>query len=900
MTGPSPDPIASPPPAPSSPARTGEGGRPRRRGLGIAQKISGALALAMGVLALTLWVGFDRFGLFQDRFSEIARRHLPALLAASALDQETIRLLALTPDVLHPRGEYLFSSLKDLVQGAAAEALSLAEQARVEHAAAGEAATLADRYRYLADNLLLLVNLGEGQQNLRIRMERLYRRLGGLQLELVEADAGEATGWRIAMLRPVTRLFAVRESTHAELIRREQEAFVQEIAVAGAALEKLPEPLRENAGLIYAEVLGYGQGDEGLFALRARDAEMAREIAHRLDEGKLAIGALLETTRALHKGARQAALDEEAAIQRGLNQIGISLEILAIFGLLAFAAIHLFVRRSVIHRILDLQQAIHANVDGRPRPVPVQGNDELTQMALEVNYFIEEIDRRETTLKTVAAQAAEANRAKGDFLANISHEIRTPMNAILNLTTLSLQGTLEPRERGLLEKVERSSGFLLDLINELLDFARIDSGQIELETVPFQLQELTDALEIYAEEAVRKGLAFRLEVAAGTPPALEGDPLRIQQVLRNLVGNAIKFTRMGGVEIGVQAMRREGDRVWIEFSVKDSGIGIEAGQLERIFDPFSQADSSTTRLFGGSGLGLAISLRLARQMGGTLEVKSATGLGSLFLLRLPLRECAPDAVLQERRLQLRDFPQQRLQPLRGRLVLLVEDNEFNQVVALELLERAHMEVDLATDGEEAVEMARQEAYDLILMDIQMPRMDGYQASRLIRGLPGRGHIPILALSANALPETLGRCREAGMNDLVTKPIVPARLYEGMIHWLGDDDADATEATGTRPEAAPQTPTPPPDPLDLAPLFASHYRTFGLSLRAAQQQNDLPTATRLAHNLKGAAGTIQATRLHQLANQLEEDLAQTTDQGWPEALIERTLKELDLVVRRIDQ
>jgi len=867
----------------------------------IALKISGALALALAVLALTLWASLDRFSVFEASFEQIAHEQLPDLLMASELEQETARLLALIPDVLQPRGAYLFLKIKELIGNAAARAQALTEKMREHQRLSPQAEQLARQYQHVADHLLALISLGEQQQATRIGVERLYRRLGELQNEVVDTAANGPvnTEWRLHLLRPLADLFAARETGHPDLIRDRQSRFQHEIAAAGAALEDVPAAWRETAGLIYAEVREHGLGAENLFDLRIREVDLLRQIASRLDDGKLAINVLLVASRQLHESTRQATQQEEAEIREGLQQIRFSLLLLAGFALLAFVAIHLFVRRSVIRRIVDLRQAMQANVGDNPQPipVPVRGHDELSDMAQAVNYFIDEISRREAALKQAAQQATEASRAKGDFLANISHEIRTPLNAVLNLTGLCLQGALDTHQRKLLEKVERASSFLLELINEILDFSKIEADRIELEHVPFRLAELTEGLDIYADEAAQKGLSFRVDIDAATPAVLCGDPLRIQQVLRNLVGNAIKFTHVGGVEVQIHAAEREGERVWLEFAVKDTGIGIAPDKLALIFEPFSQADTSTTRLFGGTGLGLAISLRLARRMTGELEVKSAAGLGSLFRFRLPLHCSSADAALAEQRLQLRLHPQEDLAPLRGHLALIVEDNEFNQVVALELLERAQMEIDLACDGEEALDMARREDYEVILMDIQMPKMDGYQASRAIRALPRHQHTPIIALTANALAETLSRCREAGMDDLITKPIVPARFYSRLIYWLIERDQEV--AALELPEPSPHWETQPRLDPALRPLFAEHYRGFAARFQQTQQQGDAEQAQRLAHNLKSAAGTIGEQRLYQQAMELETRLRNTHGGDWSAELSQEMLTELARVLGEIE-
>jgi signal transduction histidine kinase/DNA-binding NarL/FixJ family response regulator len=466
----------------------------------------------------------------------------------------------------------------------------------------------------------------------------------------------------------------------------------------------------------------------------------------------------------------------------------------------------------------------------------------------------------EEQLRRAVGLAQAAERAKDEFLASISHEIRTPMNAILNLTRICLQDELTDRQRARLEKVARSSDSLLALINEILDFSRIEAGRLELERLAFRPADLLAGLEAHAGEARERGLWFQAGLEPGMPPALRGDPLRLQQVLRNLVGNAVKFTSQGGVEVLIRPLHREGQRIWLELRVRDTGMGISTDKLASIFDPFSQGDRSTTRRFGGSGLGLAICRRLVQAMGGSITVESRIGEGSLFQAQVPL-ELAEEAELPAG--EVAAYPAERLERLRGRRILLVEDDQVNQAVALELLELAGIQAALAANGREAVRMAGAGGYELILMDLHMPEMDGYQASREIRALPGLADIPILALTATSPGDAVRRCQEAGMNDLVTKPIVPAAFYDSLIRWL----SPRTEAKVPPAEIQTRVTRLSGHP-ELRALFLSHHRYSGEAIRQALERGDRGAARRLAHNLKSAAGTLGEGRLFALAQALE--------------------------------
>jgi PAS domain S-box-containing protein len=370
-----------------------------------------------------------------------------------------------------------------------------------------------------------------------------------------------------------------------------------------------------------------------------------------------------------------------------------------------------------------------------------------------------------------AKEAAEAaNRAKSEFLANMSHEIRTPMNAIIGLTDLVLGGPLEREPREHIGLVKRAADNLLELLNDILDFSKIEAGRLTLEPVDFELAALVDdvvrPLAPYADE---KGLHLTADIASDLPFALRGDPLRLRQVLTNLIGNAIKFTARGGVAVHIGREVRFADTVRVHATVRDTGIGIEPAQLARIFDAFEQGDGSTTRRYGGTGLGLAISARLVAMMGGRIWVESAPGSGSVFHFTADLA-CgeAPRAVSEH-------APTPGARPLR---ILLAEDNPVNQKVASRLLEREGHAVTVAPDGRAAVALVGSAAFDVVLMDVQMPEMDGLEATAAIRAGEDDGtrpRLPIVAMTAHAMTGDRERCLAAGMDAYVSKPVRRAEL-----------------------------------------------------------------------------------------------------------------------------
>ena len=400
-----------------------------------------------------------------------------------------------------------------------------------------------------------------------------------------------------------------------------------------------------------------------------------------------------------------------------------------------------------------------------------------------LSYFrdLREQKHTEEILRQAKNDAEEAARAKSEFLARMSHEIRTPMNGVLGLTHLALAGSPPPEQRQYLEKIQASARILLGVINDILDFSKMESGRFTLEFRSFSfVHMLITVTDLFNAQAASKGLAFTVETDERLPLFVKGDELRLSQVLLNLCGNAIKFTERGGVTLAI-TLAQDGDgEVLVRFSVKDTGVGMTAGQLARLFQPFTQADTSTTRKYGGTGLGLVISKHLVEMMRGTLEVRSEAGSGSEFFFTIPLeRACEPveeSTAADDDRLY---------GSLAGKRVLLAEDNEINQEIAVALLNSLDITALVAGNGREALDILRQTPVDGILMDIQMPVMDGLTAARAVRESEDervRG-LPIIAMTAHAMQEDREKSLAAGMNDHINKPIDVQELKEKLVRWL---------------------------------------------------------------------------------------------------------------------
>jgi PAS domain S-box-containing protein len=422
-----------------------------------------------------------------------------------------------------------------------------------------------------------------------------------------------------------------------------------------------------------------------------------------------------------------------------------------------------------------------------------------------------QVDLQALNVELVAARdvAEDAAQAKSAFLANMSHEIRTPMNVIIGLTHLMLRDTHDPVTSDRLTKVGDAAMHLLDIINDILDLSKIDAGKLVLAQVDFSVDALlARATALVTDGARRKGLALTVD-RGDLPPALRGDALRLSQVLVNLLSNAVKFTASGSVVLRCDVLAHSGTDWTIRFAVQDTGVGISVEAQERLFTPFEQADGSTTRRFGGTGLGLSIARELAQLMDGSVGVESEFGRGSVFWFTARLQSASPQAQAaptpHEAVVASRTVEQALRLRHRDARILIADDNRINQELATELLRLVDLQVEVADNGRMAVDMAHRGAYDLILMDMQMPEMDGLEATRLIRAVPALDTTPIVAMTASAFGADRDACLEAGMNDHIGKPVNPAALYEKMLRWLDQSrqsprnvPVEAPAASGTRP------------------------------------------------------------------------------------------------------
>jgi signal transduction histidine kinase/DNA-binding response OmpR family regulator len=881
-----------------------------------------ALTILMGLALIGLFavtqsgvaiLAITRFG---ASFNQIAETNLPALIAASKLSELSQTLVAMAPEIAladtHIRRQAMADQLNDRLTALTRTVADL-DRAAADH---DQVADMQRQLNTLVANLNGLdelvrerIDANDALDAVMARLPSLAARVRKVADEAIMSErdheqssnatisASDRAGlieWSAAGLESVTLMLtapAVHTTSRLERVKSAVKALVEGME---GVRRQLPQALQSKVGGMQNDIAQFGLGAASLPEARHVQIETEAAIRTALRLIQQTSGAFVTSVSAISTatqrdiGRRSAYFNETVSYFTLLN-IAMLLLCLA-----AGIAIFVYVRRAIT-RLKVLQQYMRAQVEERPAAISTAGHDEITEMAKATQFFVTELKQREEA-RAAAKKAAEdardaaerarteaeaANQAKSTFLATMSHEIRTPMNGVLGMVEVLERQGLNEVQRRTVSTIRDSGRALLHVIDDVLDFSKIEAGRIELESTAFSLNGLIQGvLDTFRPQAVAKGLALQAEIDAGSDDALVGDPTRVRQILLNLLSNALKFTERGGVRVHAATMPLGGGRTRTTLAVSDTGIGLDAEECARLFKPFAQADSSTTRRFGGTGLGLSIVHRLAQLMDGDVTVDSTPGAGSTFTVALTLHAAPADSPLKTLLRPAKPSPAFAWRK-GGPRVLVVDDHPVNREVLALQLKLLGLDAETVNDGVDALAAWVPGRYAAVLADIHMPQMDGYEMARRLRAAEaerGSTRTPIVAVTANAMKGEEERCLAAGMNAYLLKPVSIERLRATLERWLPIRD----ESGAGGPEARRQ----PAAAIDREVLAVwlgddraaidSLLGKFGETavetqseIDAGSQTGNLAKLAAAAHKLRGAAQAVGATGVAAAAAALEQ-------------------------------